>query len=335
MININEVSGFKVTYLDTTEDAGLSCNRLDAQVSNLKAGYFIYIYHNYYSENPSVARNASTRQRESGVRRHFLKARLVQPLQRCLAGRSAKSPQGKAKDRAVKPHYASRPEESLPLLWRIAGKGRPKPPPHAGRRGPPLKIWRQRRPSEGRKHHQRALSRRALSPRHAHQGDSPPLSRKLFINSKVWCYSEIHNRDFAFCSLVSSSSQQSSSSGDLRPEMMESETPPTSPLHEAGDTEVSSRRSPDIPKPKASTSAALSPEHLAPARGDEKGPAQFGVQPDTLTGLLERAALLEEHHSLMSMVLKKISSAKSGLNEAFTSLLRGFEVRNVIFSIVL
>ena len=63
-------------------------------------------------------------------------------------------------------------------------------------------------------------------------------------------------------------------------------------------------------------------------RGDGRSPAQFDVRPDVLTGLLERVALLEEHRSLMSAVLKKISSATSGLNEAFTSLLRGFEVRN-------
>ena len=60
--------------------------------------------------------------------------------------------------------------------------------------------------------------------------------------------------------------------------------------------------------------------------GDEKSPAQFSVRPDVLTGRLERAALSEEHCSLMSMVLMKISSATSGLNEAFTSLLKGFEV---------
>ena len=108
--------------------------------------------------------------------------------------------------------------------------------------------------------------------------------------------------------------------------MMESETPPTSPPHEAGDPEVSSRRSPDPPKPEANPLAALSLEHSAPTGGDEKGPAQFSVRPDVLTGLLERAALSEEHRSLMSTVLMKISSATSGLNEAFTSLLKGFEV---------
>ena len=107
---------------------------------------------------------------------------------------------------------------------------------------------------------------------------------------------------------------------------MESDTPPTSPPHEVGNTEVSSRRSPDLPKPEANTSVALSPERLAPTGGDEKGLAQFDARPDVLTGLLERAALLEEHLSLMSMVLMKILSATSGLNEAFTSLIKGFEV---------
>ena len=108
--------------------------------------------------------------------------------------------------------------------------------------------------------------------------------------------------------------------------MMENETPPPSPTHEAGDTEVSSRRSPDLPNPAVNSSAAPHPEHLATTGGDGKSPAQFDVRPDVLTDLLERAALLEEHRSLMSAVLKKISSATSGLNEAFTSLFKGFEV---------
>ena len=107
---------------------------------------------------------------------------------------------------------------------------------------------------------------------------------------------------------------------------MESETPPPSPPHEAGDTEVSSRRSPDLPKPTVNSSTALHPEHLAATGGDGKSPAQFSVRPDVLMGRLERAAISEEHCSLMSMVLTKISSATSGLYEAFTSLLKGFEV---------
>ena len=108
--------------------------------------------------------------------------------------------------------------------------------------------------------------------------------------------------------------------------MMESETPPASLPYGAGDPEVSSWRSPDLPRPEASTSAALSPERSAPTGGDKKGPTQSSDRPDTLTGFLEQAALLENHRSLMSTVLEKISSATSGLNEAFTSLLKGFVV---------
>ena len=76
--------------------------------------------------------------------------------------------------------------------------------------------------------------------------------------------------------------------------------------------------------------AALSPERSAPTGANNKGPAQSGDGPDMLTGLLEQAVLSEDHRALMGMVLEKISSTTSGLNEAFTSLLKGFEVHNEI-----
>ena len=47
--------------------------------------------------------------------------------------------------------------------------------------------------------------------------------------------------------------------------------------------------------------------------------------------LLEQAAISEAHCMLMGTVVEKISSAESGLHEAFMSVLRGFEVRKVIF----
>ena len=47
--------------------------------------------------------------------------------------------------------------------------------------------------------------------------------------------------------------------------------------------------------------------------------------------LLEQAAISEAHRTLMGTVVERISSAKSGLHEAFTSLLRGFEVHKVIY----
>ena len=46
---------------------------------------------------------------------------------------------------------------------------------------------------------------------------------------------------------------------------------------------------------------------------------------------LEQAAILEAHRTLMGMVVERISFAESGLHEAFASLLRGFEVRKVIY----
>ena len=48
-------------------------------------------------------------------------------------------------------------------------------------------------------------------------------------------------------------------------------------------------------------------------------------------GLLEQAAISEAHRTLTGTVVERISSAKSGLHEAFASLLRGFEVRKVIY----
>ena len=48
-------------------------------------------------------------------------------------------------------------------------------------------------------------------------------------------------------------------------------------------------------------------------------------------GLLEQAAISEAHRTLMGTVVERISFAKSGLHEAFMSLLRGFEVCKVIY----
>ena len=55
--------------------------------------------------------------------------------------------------------------------------------------------------------------------------------------------------------------------------------------------------------------------------------APTGVQPEELKDLLERASISEDHRTLMSTVIERISSAESGLHEAVRSLLTGFEVR--------
>ena len=48
--------------------------------------------------------------------------------------------------------------------------------------------------------------------------------------------------------------------------------------------------------------------------------------PDNMLEALQGASIDEEHRDIMSAVVQKVQSAKSGLTEACTSLLTGFEV---------
>ena len=121
--------------------------------------------------------------------------------------------------------------------------------------------------------------------------------------------------------------------GDLPPEMMESETPPSdSPAQEAGDLEVSSRRaSPGPVRPEDNPMVTRSPQYPALEEGKQKSLAPSGMRSDVLRELLEQAAISEEHRTLMGKVMERISSAESRLHDAFMSLLTGFEVRKMIY----
>ena len=62
-------------------------------------------------------------------------------------------------------------------------------------------------------------------------------------------------------------------------------------------------------------------------------PPVTSVQPEAPDNLLEAlrgASIVDEHRVLMDTVIEKVQSVKSGLTEACTSLLTGFEVNNVI-----
>ena len=48
--------------------------------------------------------------------------------------------------------------------------------------------------------------------------------------------------------------------------------------------------------------------------------------PENLLEVLQGASINEEHRTIMSAVVQKVQSAKSGLTEAYASLLTGFEV---------
>ena len=118
---------------------------------------------------------------------------------------------------------------------------------------------------------------------------------------------------------------------------MESETPPLdSPAQEAGDLEVSSRRaSPDPVRPEDNPIVTRSPQRPALEESKQKSLTPSGMRSDVLRELLERAAISEEHRTLMGMVMERNSSTESGLHEAFMSLLTGFEVRKKECVIVL
>ena len=113
---------------------------------------------------------------------------------------------------------------------------------------------------------------------------------------------------------------------------MESETAtPDSSAQEAGDPKVSSRRaSPDPVRPEDNPIDPRSPQRPAPEESRQKSPAPSGMRSDVLRELVGRAAISEEHHTLMGMVMERMSSVESGLHEAFMSLLTGFEVRKII-----
>ena len=53
--------------------------------------------------------------------------------------------------------------------------------------------------------------------------------------------------------------------------------------------------------------------------------------PDSLLEALSSASIKEEHRTVMSAVIQKVQLAKSGLTEACSSLLTGFEVRILLY----
>ena len=78
--------------------------------------------------------------------------------------------------------------------------------------------------------------------------------------------------------------------------------------------------------------------HMAPESGEQPPLKEGGAPlppvapvhpgaPDSLMEARQGASVVDEHRVLMGAVIEKIQSAKSGLNEACSRLLTGFEVR--------
>ena len=78
--------GQKVECPDTTEDAGLSCNRPNTQVSNQETEHFIYFCHSHYSENPpwpGMAQQGGENQVSGATSRRLAKSRHSQNAWPC------------------------------------------------------------------------------------------------------------------------------------------------------------------------------------------------------------------------------------------------------------
>ena len=79
--------------------------------------------------------------------------------------------------------------------------------------------------------------------------------------------------------------------------------------------------------------APESSERPSPKEGGVHVPLVTSVQPEAPDNLLEAlrgASIMEEHCILMGMVIERVQSTKSGLTEAYASLLTGFEVCDII-----
>ena len=105
-----------------------------------------------------------------------------------------------------------------------------------------------------------------------------------------------------------------------------------------GDLPDSRRKGSKTPKgSKFSPQPNIAPEPPVVPDSGRRPPAKRGKPPvpvtsvypeapDNLLGALRGASIDEEHHNIMSAVIKKVQSAKSGLTEACANLIKGFEV---------
>ena len=113
------------------------------------------------------------------------------------------------------------------------------------------------------------------------------------------------------------------------------ETVPEAPQGDLPDSRSRGDKAPEGPEfgPQPNTA----PEPLAVPDSGRRPPSKRGKTPvpvtsihleapDKLLEALRRASIDKEHRTIMSAVIQKVQSAKSGLTEARAGLLTGFEV---------
>ena len=96
-----------------------------------------------------------------------------------------------------------------------------------------------------------------------------------------------------------------------------------------GDKTPQGSKSGFMPDTAPESSAVLECGRQTPSKRSKSFEPAASVQPevpDNLLEVLDDASFDEEHRTIMSTVIQKVQSAKSGLSEACASLLTGFEV---------
>ena len=98
-----------------------------------------------------------------------------------------------------------------------------------------------------------------------------------------------------------------------------------------GDKAPQGSKSGFVPDTAPESSTVPDRGRRTPSKRSKPSEPAASVQPEVPDSLLEAlngASIEEEHRTVMSAVIQKVQLAKSGLTEACSSLLSGFEVRS-------
>ena len=96
-----------------------------------------------------------------------------------------------------------------------------------------------------------------------------------------------------------------------------------------GDKAPQGSKSSFVPDTMPESSTVPNRGRRTPSKRSKPSEPAVSVQPevpDNLLEVLDGTSIDEGHRTIMSMVIQKVQSAKSGLTEACASLLTGFEV---------
>jgi hypothetical protein len=102
---------------------------------------------------------------------------------------------------------------------------------------------------------------------------------------------------------------------------------------EAGRAELSPKTTPEtLRRPESGAPDFEREEAEAPPPPPPAPERASTGWPDEMEDVLTSSSIAEEHHALMGVVLQSLRSVDNGLKEAFSSLLTGFKVSEVILS---